>query len=113
MIKSTGAVFVSNEIIGSAIQRLSQEKAQARIELKRAETLIKELAGCFGRLAASLSPNPDNEDAENPEWVVANVDAELAVYLNIEKLRGLLRNRDGLKATIADCTSKINGYTGE
>ena len=102
---------MSDETIGSAIQRLTQERAQARLDLRRADTLIQELGECFSSLGSALNPATNN--GASAEWAVSRVDAELAIYLSIDKLKGLLKNRSDLQALIANCTSKINGYTGE
>ena len=104
---------MADETSDAIALRATKDRAQARIDLQRTQTLIGQLGRTFSELAGAFSPDEDDPDPRSVQWAVSKIDAELAPFFNVDKLKGLVNEEESLRKIIATCTATLKGYQYE
>lgn len=103
---------IADDFAGPLILRAIKERAQARIDLRKTQTLIGELGRAYSILGTALLALVDN--TEPVEFSLeSKIGAELIPLMNPDKLMALIGETQALLRKVADCTGVLSGYLGE
>jgi hypothetical protein len=104
---------MADETSDAITLRATKDRAQARINLQKTQALIGQLGQTFYVLAEAFSPDEESPDPPSVQWAVSKIDAELAPFFSMDRLKALVNEEESIRKKIATCTATLKRYQYE